>query len=157
MKVLGFLSEDAIEIDLKATSKEGAIRELVRMVIKSGDIGEAHEDSVLEGILEREMRGSTGLGDGIAIPHLRECPHVTGLTGAFARSVDGIPFDAVDGQSVHLMFLIVGGEGTNDDHIATLRKLAALRMNEHFLRFLRQAKDLIEVTDIIKEMTDSVA
>ena len=157
MKVLGFLSEDAIQIDLKATSKEGAIRELVRMAINSGDIGEAHEDNVLEGILEREMRGSTGLGDGIAIPHLRECPHVTGLTGAFGRSTEGIPFDAVDGQPVHLMFLIVGGEGTNDDHIATLRKLAALRMNEHFLRFLRQAKDLNEVTEIIKEMTDSVA
>ncbi len=157
MKLLGFLSENAIVLDLSATTKEEAIRELTRVVIQSGDADEKEEEKIVQAVLDREARGSTGLGDGIAIPHVKDCQFVSGLTGAFARSTRGIPFDAVDGHPVHLIFLILGGPGTADEHVQILRKLAALRMNEHFLRFLRDEKDASGVVETIKEMAGSVA
>ena len=157
MKLLGFLEEKAVVLDMQARTKEEAVRELIQELVKQGGISEADKDPLVKAVLEREARGSTGLGEGIAITHVKDSPHVEGLTGVFGRSQEGIPFDAVDGRPVHLVFLILGGEGCASDHIGTLRKLAALRMNNHFLRFLRDAKDEDEVVDIIKEMSGSVA
>lgn len=157
MKMLGFLDEDAIMLDMKATSKDEAIRELIQLAVDKGGLSAKDQDKIVQRVMERETRGSTGLGDGIAIPHVKDCPNVTGLTGAFGRSEAGVPFDAVDGNPVHLVFLILGGEGTASEHIEILKKLAALRMNEHFLSFLRDAKDVDAAVDIIKEMAGSMA
>ncbi len=63
-----------------------------------------------------------------------------------------MPFDAVDGKKVTLIFLILGAKGTNAEHIAVLRKLGGLRQNEHFLRFLREAKDKEAIAEVIEEM-----
>lgn len=105
----------------------------------------------------REAR-STGLGEGIAVPHVKDCPQVQGLTGAFGRWKKGIKFDAVDGNPVTLAFLILGGPGTAAEHMKVLKKLlASLRQNEHFLRFLRDAKDKAAVADIVKEMSGALA
>jgi mannitol/fructose-specific phosphotransferase system IIA component (Ntr-type) len=157
MKMLGFLDEKAIMLDMKATSKDEAIRELIQLAVDKGGLNAKDQDKIVQRVMERETRGSTGLGDGIAIPHVKDCPSVSGLTGAFGRSEAGVPFDAVDGNPVHLVFLILGGEGTAGEHIEILKKLAALRMNEHFLRFLRDAKDEDAAVDIIKEMAGSMA
>lgn len=157
MKLLGFLSEDAVVLDMKARTKEEAIRELARVVIASGEADAANEEKIVKAVLDREARGSTGLGDGIAIPHVKDCPDITGLTGAFGRSSRGIAFDAVDGHPVHLIFLILGGAGTASEHVGILRKLAALRMNEHFLRFLRDEQTSAGVVETIREMAGSVA
>lgn len=156
-KMLGFLAEDAIVLDMESTTKDGAIRELIQRVVKSGAVAASDEEELLKRVLEREARGSTGLGEGIAIPHVKDCPTVRGLTGAFGRSEAGIPFDAIDGNPVHLIFLILGGTGTADEHVGILRKLAALRQNEHFIRFLNDAKDADAAADIIRDMAGSVA
>ncbi len=157
MKLLGFLDEAAIALNMVATTKDDAIRELIQLAVDKGGVAAKDQDKIFELVMEREARGSTGLGEGIAIPHVKDCPHVSGLTGAFARSETGVAFDAVDGNPVHLVFLILGGDGTAGDHIEILKKLAALRMNEHFLRFLRDAKDVPAAADIIKEMAGSLA
>lgn len=155
MTLLGFLEEDAIDLNLKATSKEGAIRELIQLASDKGGLT-TDAETVYKQVMEREARGSTGLGEGIAIPHVKDCPGLTGITGAFARSEAGVPFEAIDGNPVHLLFLILGGEGTASEHVEILKKLAALRMNEHFLRFLKDADDVAAATDIIKEMAGSL-
>lgn len=152
-KLLGFLDREAIVTELQASSKDEAIRELVKVAVTSGLIDAKHEEDVLRGVLEREKKGSTGLGDGIAVPHVKESPHVKALCGAFGRSKHGIPFDAVDGKKVHLVFLILGAKGTGPEHVQILKKLAGLRQNEHFLRFLREAKDKAAIADVIEEMT----
>ena len=157
MKMLGFLEESPICLDMKATSKDEAIRELIQLAIDKGELNAKDQDKIVQAVMEREARGSTGLGEGIAIPHVKDCPNLEGLTGAFGRSEAGIPFDAVDGNPVHLVFLILGGAGTASGHIEILKKLAALRMNEHFLRFLRDAKDVDAAADIIREMSGSLA
>jgi mannitol/fructose-specific phosphotransferase system IIA component (Ntr-type) len=153
MSILG----DAIVLDMGAADKLGAIQELVAAVINKKGIAAADEQAVVDAVMERESRGSTGLGDGIAVPHVRDSGLVSGLTGAFGRSSTGIPFDAVDGNPVNLVFLILGGEGTSEDHTQVLRILATLRQNEHFLRFLEDASDVEGIVEIIKEMAGSAA
>ncbi|MEZ6186422.1 MAG: PTS sugar transporter subunit IIA [Planctomycetota bacterium] len=88
---------------------------------------------------------------------MRDCEHVDGLVAAFGRSEDGVPFEAIDGNPVHLIFLILGGSGTSDQHTQFLRTLASLRQHEHFLRFLRDAPDAASAWDTIKEMLESLA
>jgi mannitol/fructose-specific phosphotransferase system IIA component (Ntr-type) len=154
-RLFNFLAEDAIVLDMKATTKEEAIEELIDVAVARGSIDGADKSAVLKAVMEREKRGSTGLGHGIAVPHVRECPQVNGITGAFGRSEHGIPFNAVDGGAVNLVFLILGGEGTGDEHAQLLRKLARLRENEHFLRFLRDARDVAAATEIIREIAGS--
>jgi len=159
MKLLGFLEEEAVVLEMQARSKEDAVRELLQVTIKTGGLAASHMESVYKQVMEREKRGTTGLGDGIAIPHVRECKEVQGLTGAFGRlpAKKGIKYDAVDGNPVHLIFLILGGEGTASEHVKILKTLASVRQNEHFLRFLRDAKDQVSVVDTIKEMAGSLA
>jgi mannitol/fructose-specific phosphotransferase system IIA component (Ntr-type) len=151
-KLLGFLDRDAIVTELKASTKEEAIRELLDVAVARGLIEAKNEDEVAQGILERERRGSTGLGDGIAMPHIKECAVVKQLCGVFGRSKSGVAFDAVDGKKVTLIFMILGAKGTNAEHIAILKKLGGLRQNEHFLRFLREAKDKEAIAEVIEEM-----
>lgn len=156
-KLIGYLRTDALVLDMQAGTKEEAIRELVQVVVDHGEISADDQEAVVQAVLAREERGSTGLGDGIAIPHVRDCEHVNGLTGAFGRSTGGIPFDAIDGNPVDLVFLILGGPDTNDEHIKILQGLASLRQNQHFLRFLRDAADEEAVVDVIKEMSGALS
>jgi len=158
MKLLGFLSESAIVLDMKARAKDEAIRELLTVTAASGGFPAKDLEAIYAQCLEREKRGSTGLGEGIAIPHVKDCPQVQGLVGAFGRwKKPGIKFDAVDGNPVTLAFLILGGPGTSAEHMKVLRTLASLRQNEHFLRFLRDAKDTAGVADVVKEMAGALA
>lgn len=159
MKLLGFLEEDSILLDVQAVTKEQVIRELVAVLEKNGRLikkGKVVED-VTKSVLEREKIGSTGFGGGIAIPHVKASPHVKELTGAFGRSSTGVDFGAVDGQPVKLFFLVVSPIDGTAEHLAVLRKLAQLGRNDHFLRFLRNARDEKDVASIIEEMAEAVA
>ena len=151
-KLLGFLDREAIVTELAASTKDEVVHELVKVAVERGLVDAKNEDDLCRAVLEREKRGTTGLGDGIAVPHVKESPLLKTLCGAFGRSKHGIPFDAIDGKKVHLVFLILGAKGTNAEHIAILKKLASLRQNEHFLRFLREAKDKETIADVIEEM-----
>lgn len=152
-KLLGFLDREAIVTELEASDRDGAIRELVHLAVARGLVDAKSEKAVCDAVLERESRGTTGLGDGIAVPHVKESPHVKQLCGAFGRSKHGVDFHAVDGKKVTLVFLILGAKGTNNEHIAILRKLASLRQNEvHFFRFLREAKDRDAIAGVLEEM-----
>ena len=152
MKLLGFLERDAIKTELEATTKDEAIRELVKVVVARGLCDPKHHEELTRSVLEREKKGSTGLGDGIAVPHVKESAFVKQLCGAFGRSKQGIAFDAVDGKRVHLLFLICGARGTASEHITVLKKLSGLRQNEHFIRFLNDAKDAAGIAEVIEEM-----
>lgn len=153
MSLVSILEQGALLLNMESSSKEPAIQELLDAIVAKGGIPTDKRDEVFQAILEREAQGSTGLGQGIAIPHVRDCPHVDGLVGAFGRSEQGIPFEAIDGNPVHLVFLLVGGEGTSDDHMQFLRSLASLRQHDHFLRFLEDATDNQAVLDVVQDLT----
>jgi mannitol/fructose-specific phosphotransferase system IIA component (Ntr-type) len=151
MKLLGFLDSDHIIPELTAASREEAIEEMVGALISSGAMTEESRKVTVEAILEREHRGSTGIGGGIALPHLRETSFVKEVHGVFGRSSSGIAFGAVDGQPVYLFFLLVAPAGS-DDYKSALTHLARVGRNSHFLRFLKEAGDTDEIIGVIEEM-----
>src|SRR5690606_39826687 len=96
------------------------IREMAGALMQSGSISDDQFDSVVEAILKREELGSTGIGRGVAVPHTKH-PTVDRLCGAVAVSQDGVEFDSLDGEKVHLLFLLVSPPDRPGDHLRALR------------------------------------
>ncbi len=121
MKLREFFSADAVELDLQATTKDEALRELVALL----GLDEKSEGILIKMLKRRENLGSTGFGGGVAIPHCRSLV-VKRLRVAFGRKLDGIAFDALDGEPVRHMFLIVAPplEVTNPQYLPVLGKIA---------------------------------
>ncbi len=150
-KLLGFLTKDVIKMNLEATDKSAVISELVAVMAERGKIDKSGQDSIAQSILKRESLGSTGIGHGLAIPHAKASPLVKSLVGAFGRAQRGIDYGAIDGEPCRLFFLMVSPDKGVEEHLKILKKLAALGRDEHFCRFLVEAKDVDEVVSLLKE------
>jgi PTS system nitrogen regulatory IIA component len=148
MKILDFLSPDAIKINLEASGKRQALEELVGPLNRIGKVSDGKK--VLEVLLEREELGSTGIGQGIAIPHGKS-DAVKELAASFGISRQGIPFDALDGEPVHILFLLVAPEGSAGIHLKALARISGLLKDKYFLKSLRSAQSKDEVIRIIQE------
>lgn len=136
MKLSEILNPDNIIPDLRAKDKKGVLEELVD-VIASHDPS-LDKDSLVKVLLERERLGSTGIGDGIAIPHGK----FQGLNHpviSFGRSLDGLDFDSMDGQPAFLFFLLVAPENSASIHLKALAKIAKILKNSSFRNVLMQA------------------
>jgi PTS system fructose-specific IIA component/PTS system nitrogen regulatory IIA component len=120
---LPFLLPQAIVPDLTATTKEGAIREILGRLAASGVIGAYELESTIEAILKREELGSTAIGHGVAIPHICH-PAIRQEVGTVARSRQGIEFDSCDGRPVHLIFLLLSPPDKPADHVRALGAVA---------------------------------
>lgn len=153
-RCLGFLSREVVKLELEATDKNGAIAELVGVLAKTGAIEKKDQDAVVQAILKRESLGSTGIGNKLAIPHAKASPLVKGLVGAFGRSSRGIDFGAIDGEPCKIFFLMVSPASGVEDHLKILKKLAALGRDDHFCRFLGEAKDVDEVLGLFREVEE---
>ena len=148
MKLMDFLIPDAIEPDMKSTTKTDAIRELVALLDRVGSINQ--EDAVAEVVLEREELGTTGIGEGIAVPHGKSGA-VESLLAAFGRSKRGIDFKALDNQPVHLFFLLVAPENSTGPHLIALARISRLLKNRDFRKALMDAEDKAEILAMFEE------
>ena len=148
MKLMDFLIPDAIEPDMKSTTKTDAIRELVALLDRAGSINQ--EDAVAEVVLEREELGTTGIGEGIAVPHGKSGA-VESLLAAFGRSKRGIDFKALDNQPVHLFFLLVAPENSTGPHLIALARISRLLKNRDFRKALMDAEDKAEILAMFEE------
>ncbi len=117
MDIRDLLLKDVMIMDLKATTKAAAIDELVHQYYVKGIIND--EELYKKDIIKREAESTTGIGDGIAMPHAKN-KAVTRATVLFAKSDAGVDFDALDGQPVHLFFMIAAPEGANNTHFTGL-------------------------------------
>ncbi len=142
MKLMDFLIPDAIEPDMKSTAKSASIRELVALLKKTGAI--TNEHAVAEVVLEREELGTTGIGEGIAVPHGKS-DAVDKLVAAFGRSERGISFESMDNQPVHLLFLLVAPKDVAGPHLMALARISRLLKNRDFRRSLMDASDKAEL------------
>ena len=151
MNIMGFLDERAVSIDLKSQdSKEEVIRELVSLLVKAGSIKERDVNKLVQILLKRESLGSTGIGQGVAIPHGKsDC--VTKLVAAFGVSKTGMNFDALDAEPVTLLFLLVAPEDSAGPHLKALARISRLLKDKHFRDSLRAAKDEKTLVKIIRE------
>jgi len=147
MKLMDFLVPDAIEPNMKSTTKVDAIKELVALLKKAGTIAE--EDSVAKVILEREELGPTGIGEGIAIPHGKS-DAVDRVVAAFGRSEKGINFESVDKQPAYLFFLLVAPISSPGPHLLALARISRLLKSKDFRELLMKAKSKSEILEMFK-------
>jgi mannitol/fructose-specific phosphotransferase system IIA component (Ntr-type) len=154
MKLLDFVVRDAILVDLVATTKEAAIREIVSSLNDAGRLGSQDVDGVARAIMNREELGSTGIGQGVAVPHTRH-PKADRLIGTVALSRHGVDFTALDGEPVDVLFLLVSPPNQPGDHLRALETISRHLKNERFVSFLRQAKSRDQVIELLEEADQS--
>ena len=136
MKIQDVLNKNVMLFDIQATDKEGVINEMVQSLVDNGVVTDF--DTFKAGIMNREAQTSTGLGDGIAMPHSKN-EAVKEATVLFAKSNKGVDYASLDGQPTDLFFMIAAPEGANDTHLAALAELSKYLMKPGFADKLRQA------------------
>ena len=146
MKILDILRKEFIIDRLKSKDKNGVLKELAEVLVENGKVKDLKK--VVETLQERERLGSTGIGDGVAIPH-GKVKGFTRIVAAFGRSLDGIDFDSIDGKPVHLFFLLLAPEKSAGDHLKALARIARLMNDKSFRDELMAAKDGEEIYNII--------
>jgi len=137
MNINNLLIKEAMIMDLQATDKKAAIDEMVQKLYDVGRITDI--DQFKDGILAREEQTSTGLGDGIAMPHAKN-DAVKEATVLFAKSKQGVDYEALDGQPTYLFFMIAAPEGADDTHLQALAALSRQLVNQDFVEELNNAQ-----------------
>ena len=150
MTIMGFLDERAVTTNIASQHKEDVIRELVELLAKSGAIKEREVARLVQILMKRESLGSTGIGEGVAIPHGKS-DGVANLVAAFGVSRAGVNFDSLDGEPVHLFFLLVAPENSAGPHLKALARISRLLKDKHFRDSLKHAKDEKTLTKILRE------
>jgi PTS system nitrogen regulatory IIA component len=148
MKIVDIISPDAFIAQLRSQTKQDVLRELADRVERS--MPSIKAEVLTSILLERETLGSTGIGDGIAIPHGKS--HLLDrLVAAFGRSLPGVPFDSMDGKPTHLIFLLAGPAESTGTQLNALTRISRLLMNETFRQRLMAAGDADDLWRIFKK------
>lgn len=148
LNISEILKPEAIMMEMKAREKLAAIKELVDYMVANKFVEDGEE--FVKALGKRENLESTGIGDGIAIPHARTNA-VKGLILAFARSPKGVDFSAIDGKPSHLIFLIASPDDKKSEYIVALAKLSRLLRKHDVREQLKRADSPKEILDIIKK------
>ncbi|MCP4397355.1 MAG: PTS sugar transporter subunit IIA [bacterium] len=148
MKLTDILAESSIVADLQASEKTEVLEHLVEAVITTHPELETQE--ILDVLLEREKLGSTGIGDGIAIPHGKSA-NVTQIISGFGLSKEGIDFDSLDGKPANLFFLLVAPENSVGVHLKMLARISRMLKNSDFQKKLLQANSQQEIYQVISD------
>jgi PTS system fructose-specific IIA component/PTS system nitrogen regulatory IIA component len=159
MKFTGKFTEyilvDAIKPEIKATDKLGLIREMVQSLVDAGGINKEDYEGVVKVIIKREELGSTGIGRGIAIPHIQH-PSVKRSVGAVAISADGIDFDCVDDEKAHICILVIFPPDCPGDHLRILEHLTRRLKDDTFRSSLKQCKTREAILALLEEADSKV-
>src|SRR4029078_6305221 len=135
MKFSDFINVSSIKADLSADDKPAVIRELVNSLAAAGAIDEIAVPGIVWAIMKREELGSTGIGRGVAVPHTKH-PSVQRLVGTVAVSNEGIDFNSLDGEKVHLFFLLISPPDRPGDHLRALENISRQLRDDTFCKFL---------------------
>ncbi|WP_307976675.1 fructose-specific PTS transporter subunit EIIC [uncultured Streptococcus sp.] len=154
MKIQDLLKKEVMIMDLKATSKEAAIDEMITNLVDKGIVTDF--GTFKAGIMNREAQTSTGLGEGIAMPHSKNAA-VKAATVLFAKSANGLDYEALDGQPTNLFFMIAAPDGANDTHLAALAELSKYLLKPGFAEQLRQATSPDQVIAAFDAASDEAA
>ena len=140
--------------ELKARDKRAAIKEMLQHSVSRGTLKEDAAKKAEKAIFKRETMGSTAIGKGLAIPHAKGCSFVDNVVGVFGRSVEGIPFDSVDGGLVHVLFVVLSPSSMGEDHLRIMKRIALLHRDEKTLRYLAKDEELESLQAIFKEVDE---
>ena len=148
MRMSEFIVREAMSADLKAGQKEGVIREMVENLRLAGNFKNNEADDVVKAILKRELLSSTGIGDGVAIPHAKHSS-VDRLVGTVAIAPKGVPFDSVDNDPVYVLVMLISPQERPSEHLRALEGVSRCLKDKNFVRSLRQATTPQQIWDLI--------
>ena len=140
MKIAEILRQEMIIPNLGATDKEGVVRQMAAHICSQDSGPEVPEELVVKALLERERLGSTGVGEGVAIPHAK-IPGLESLIAAFGRSRQGVDFEAIDQQPVRLICMLLVPENSAGTHLKALARISRLLKHGAFREHLLEAGD----------------
>lgn len=150
MKLTEIVVQKAISPTMEACSRDEAIGALMDLLVEAGEVAADDRDDFVKAVIKRENRGSTGFGNGVAVPHLKQAS-VKKVVAAIAIVSDGIDFNALDGNSVHSIFLLLSPEDQPELHLEAMEAVFGSLSQETFRRFLRQASTVKEVVTLLKD------
>jgi mannitol/fructose-specific phosphotransferase system IIA component (Ntr-type) len=153
VKLTDLLPKKSIIPSLKARDKKGAIQELVQAARRANENEKFVVTDIVEAIVAREKIGTTGVGEGVGIPHAK-LEGIKAVIGAFGRSQSGIDFSAVDGAQVHLLFLILAPPSKGEEYQHALQKIIQALKRPNFIKFLKGAKTARDIDDIFREVEE---
>ncbi len=150
MKLCDFVVPNAILPDLQVSTKEEAILAMVASLKDAGCIQAADEEGIVAAVLKREELGSTGIGNGVAVPHTKH-PSVDHLIATVALAKEGVDFASLDGESVYILFLLISPPDRPGEHLRGLENISRHLRNQNFCNFLRQSKSRDDVVELLQE------
>jgi fructose-specific phosphotransferase system IIA component len=150
MKIMEFLSKNAITPDIKSVKKEDVAKELVDTLVDSGEIEKRHRNKLIDALMARESLGSTAIGQGVAIPHAKS-EYVEKLVAAFGLSKKGIDFDSLDGEPVYIFFLLLAPQDSAGPHLKALARISRLLKDKYFRDNLRTCEEKNAIIKIINQ------
>jgi mannitol/fructose-specific phosphotransferase system IIA component (Ntr-type) len=150
-----FVCEKAIIPELESKDRDGAIGELVRALDKAGRLSEGSCQSLIKAVIKRENEASTGMGKGVAVPHVK-CDAVSKVVAAIGQSSKGIDFRSLDKQPVYSIVLLVSPKDKPDKHLEAMEKVFRHLQQEKFRKFLRQSRNVEQIIDLLQEADNNV-
>lgn len=154
MKLIDFFVIDACIPELKATDRNGVIREMIDALASAGAIAVDDKEAIARACIARENHGSTGFGKGVAVPHVKHVS-VKRMAASISRSTVGVDFAALDRAPVYTVVLLLSPEAEPDKHLAAMERIFRHLQRDNFRRFLRQAETKEAMRDLIIEADES--
>jgi len=150
MKFADFMCNESLNANLQAKTKEDTIREMVKSLLDAGQIAEEDYDGIVRHVLKREELGSTGIGRCVAVPHTK-FSNVKKMVGTVAISQEGVDFDSLDGQPVHVLFLLISPPDQPQEHLSALEHISKQLREGMFRSFMMQAKSQDDIIELLSE------
>lgn len=150
MKLSEIVVRDAVKPALEAADRNEAVAELVDALVSAEALQASLRDEIVEKLLEREERGSTGFGRGVAVPHVKH-PALSHMLATVGVSKVGVDFNALDKQPVFSIFLLLSPEGKPEEHLKAMEAIFGNLSQETFRRFLRQTESVEDIMSLIAE------
>ena len=154
MRFADFVCFEAIVGELQATDRNGAISELAGALEKADQLGKGNLEKVMRAVIKRENEASTGVGKGIAVPHVKH-KAVNEIIAAVGQSSRGIDFSALDRQPVYTVFLLISPVEEPDRHLQAMEKIFKHIQQEKFRKFMRQSQTAEQIEDLLREVDEN--
>jgi len=154
MKFADFICFEAIIPELKTRDRNGVVRELVSALYKAGQLGKGNCEEIIKAVIKRENEASTGMGKGVAVPHVKH-KVVKDVVATIGQSSVGIDFSSLDKQPVYSVILIISPVNNPDKHLQVMESVFKHLQEEKFRKFLRQSKEAAEIEDLLREADEN--
>jgi mannitol/fructose-specific phosphotransferase system IIA component (Ntr-type) len=154
MKFADFVCFEAIVPKLKASNRDGAIAELTSALDKAGRLGKGKREEITKAVVKREKEASTGMGKGVAVPHVKH-EAVKDVVAAVGQSSAGIDFSSLDKKPVYSVILLISPVDNPDRHLQAMESIFKHLQRDRFRKFLRQSQTAEEIKDLLREADEN--